>query len=258
MSSNVTNVWLDCDPGHDDAFAILLCDNPLIKLLGISTVHGNQTVEKTTANAIKTLALGAIWNIPVVAGLSKPVVVEARECPEIHGETGLDAPNSSFPTTSQKPVECDNAITYIKDQIMKCSSKVTVVATGCLTNVAMLLTLYPRIKERIDKIVVLGGAVGVGNISAAAEFNILVDPHAAHIVFESGCESECRVSRVVCMMSSCRVSNIVFLITIDTTHTNLVTAARTQQIKAAIGDISSFAKVVFGERERCAGALSRW
>lgn len=214
--------------GHDDAFAILLCDHPALNLLGISTVHGNQTVEKTTQNAIKTIALGAMPLVDVVAGQAKPLVLHGQICPEIHGDSGLDAPNSTFPTTTQKPV-AQNAIVHMHKKIMACDTKVTLVATGCLTNVALLLTMFADdVKSKLDKIVILGGSVGIGNITPAAEFNILVDPHAAHIVFESNC---------------CEI----YMIPIDVTHTNLVTAARKAHIEQRIGRVSSFSKTIFGE-----------
>ena len=143
----MTSVWLDCDPGHDDAFAILLCDHPKLKLLGISTVHGNQTVEKTTTNAINTLAWGAMKNIPVVKGLSKPLVLPLHVCPEIHGVSGLDG--AKFPETDQKPIE-NNAIVEIYNTLKHHESKVTIIITGCATNIAALLTVFPDIKKKIE------------------------------------------------------------------------------------------------------------
>lgn len=190
-------VWLDCDPGHDDAFAIMLAGhNPNLELIGISTVHGNQSVKKTTSNALKTLSVSGLTKIKVVPGQSKPLVRPDKVCPEIHGESGLDC-SDSFSLLMKKEeslhhdqlVSDKKAIIYMYETFSNIASqgeKVTLVATGTLTNVALLLTVFPEVKETIEQIVLLGGAMGIGNMSPSAEWNILVDPEAAKIVFEAG------------------------------------------------------------------------
>jgi len=182
----MTAVWLDCDPGHDDAFAIILSGhNSALHLLGVSTVAGNQSVEKTTTNAITVLAISGLEHVDVVKGQAVPLLRPSLVCPEIHGETGLDCAKG-IPELVLKLAIPKKAVLHMYDVISAYPRKVTIVATACLTNIALLLTIFPEVKANIDKIVLLGGAIGVGNMTPAAEFNILVDPEAAKIVFESG------------------------------------------------------------------------
>lgn len=179
-------VWLDCDPGHDDAFAIMLAGHhSAISLLGISTAAGNQTIEKTTTNALKVLELSGLHHIDVVPGQAVPLLRPPMTCPEIHGNTGLDC-NTFIPPPSKKPLQAKKAIFHMFEVINSAPSPVTIIATACLTNVALVLIIFPEIKPKIQEIVLLGGAIGIGNMAPAAEFNILVDPEAAKIVFESG------------------------------------------------------------------------
>ncbi|KYQ91767.1 N-D-ribosylpurine ribohydrolase [Tieghemostelium lacteum] len=185
-------IWLDCDPGHDDAFMIMLATHtPGFKVLGISTVAGNQTVDKTTDNALRVLeSIGLGGKIDVVKGAAVPLVRASMICPEIHGESGLDCitplPHSKHSAITDKP-----AVQVMYERIKSCyheqtkQQKVTIVATGCLTNIALLFSVYPQVKSMVD-ISILGGAINMGNMTPAAEFNILIDPEAAHIVFESG------------------------------------------------------------------------
>ncbi|CAF1541978.1 unnamed protein product [Didymodactylos carnosus] len=182
----VKPVWLDCDPGHDDAFAILLAAyHPYLKLIGISTVVGNQTIDRTTANVYKVLHLANIKNIPVIQGCSEPLCQPISTCPEIHGQTGMDG--ADIPEAPQKHnVEDDeNYLWKIYRLIVDNGSRITLMATGQLTNVALLLKVFPKVKNYIEEIVIMGGCIGLGNMSPAAEFNILNDPEAAHIVFSS-------------------------------------------------------------------------
>jgi len=178
-------VWLDCDPGHDDAFAIVLCGHNLkLKLLGISTVAGNQSVEKTTQNALTILNLAGLSYIDVVPGQATPLLRPSKVCPEIHGSSGLDC-SIPLPTPKKKCL-FKKAIIHMSEVIAEYPEPVTLIATGCLTNYALLLSIYPELKGRIKELVLLGGAMGIGNISPVAEFNILLDPEAAKIIFESG------------------------------------------------------------------------
>ncbi|MGN6431880.1 MAG: nucleoside hydrolase [Gaiellaceae bacterium] len=172
-----TPILLDCDPGHDDAIALLLAlASPELELLGVTTVAGNQTVEKTTANAIRVLELvGA--DVPVAAGASRPLVREPRVAANVHGETGLDGPD--LPPAQRKPVD-KHAVDFLAERI----DGTTLVATGPLTNVALLLARHEQ--ARPERIVLMGGAIAEGNVTPAAEFNIWADPEAAARVFASG------------------------------------------------------------------------
>lgn len=179
---NKRNIILDCDPGHDDAIAILLAgSNPNINLLGISVVAGNQTIEKTAKNALNVASFLGI-EVPVAIGCEYPMVRDRVICAAIHGESGLDG--FEFPKYD-KGFDSRNGVQLIID-IVRDNKDVTIVATGPLTNVAMALKLEPRIKYNIKEIVLMGGSVDNGNTSPAAEFNIMCDPEAAHVVFTSG------------------------------------------------------------------------
>ena len=176
------NIILDCDPGHDDAVAILLAGkNPNINLLGISVVAGNQTIEKTARNALNVATYLGI-NVPICIGCEFPMVRERVICAAIHGESGLDG--FDFPDYGDK-FDKRHGVQLIIDSVMN-NDKVTIVATGPLTNVAMAIKMEPRILKRLDEIVIMGGSVDNGNTSPAAEFNIMCDPEAAHVVFSSG------------------------------------------------------------------------
>ena len=176
------NIILDCDPGHDDAIAILLAGHSdKLNLLGISVVAGNQTIEKTARNALNVATYLGI-NVPVAIGCEFPMVRERVICAAIHGESGLDG--FDFPKYDAK-FDKRHGVQLIIDTVMN-NDKVTVVATGPLTNVALAIKLEPKLKERIEEIVLMGGSVDNGNTSPAAEFNIMCDPEAAHVVFTSG------------------------------------------------------------------------
>jgi len=171
-------VLLDCDPGHDDAIALLLAlGSDELELRGVTTVAGNQTLEKTTANAIRVLELAGRAEIPVAAGAGRPLVREARVAADVHGETGLDGPD--LPPPRGEP-SLEHAVDFLAERI----EGATLIATGPLTNVALLLARYPDSKP--ERIVLMGGAIAEGNVTPAAEFNIWADPEAAERVFTSG------------------------------------------------------------------------
>lgn len=175
-------VFIDCDPGHDDAIALMLLGSaPNLELLGVSVESGNQTLEKTGRNAINVCEYLGI-NVPIALGASHPVIRENMICGEIHGETGLDG--FDFPQYDKKFDE-RGGIRLMIDSIMQ-NDKVTVITTGPTTNLALALRVEPRIKEHIEEVIMMGGSVDNGNVSPAAEFNILCDPEAAHIIFNSG------------------------------------------------------------------------
>ena len=201
-----TPVWLDCDPGHDDAMAIIMAaHSPSIRLIGVSTVAGNQTVLKTTVNAAKILTVAGVsaGDVPLVMGQSEPLIRAPRHDPGIHGESGMEGsamldrfkPSSEFWVPGSVAARDQNSIksgrnwaSEVASRIASCDEKVVIVATGALTNVAMLLSLYPSLSSKIKRIALMGGAIGIGNRSAVAEFNILCDPEAARRVFSSGIE----------------------------------------------------------------------
>lgn len=177
-------IILDCDPGHDDAVAILLAlGNPEIEIVGITTVGGNQSLEKVTYNARAMLEAAHAHDIPVYAGSDRPLVREQEVAESIHGETGLDGVELPVPT---RPLEDMHAVNFIVKTIMESEpGTITLVPTGPLTNIALALRMEPGIAERVSEVVLMGGGFHEGNWSAVAEFNIIVDPEAAHIVFNA-------------------------------------------------------------------------
>lgn len=175
-------IILDCDPGHDDAIAILLAHgNPEIELAAITTVAGNQTLPKVTANALRMCTVAGITDVPVAAGCAGPLVRDQITAPQIHGESGLDGPD--FPPTT---VELDprHAVDLIIEIVMAAEpGEITLVPVGPLTNIAMAMRREPAIVERVREVSLMGGAYTRGNTTPAAEFNILADPEAAAAVF---------------------------------------------------------------------------
>ena len=178
-----TKIVLDTDPGHDDAIAILLAlASPELELLGLTTVAGNQTLDKTTANALKVLEYVERTDVPVHVGASRPLVREQWAAEFVHGRSGLDGPNLPDPQTEPVP---GGAVDFLAEQL-EAHEGVVLVPVGPLTNIALLLAKYDGIEERIARIVLMGGAIAEGNVTPAAEFNIWADPEAAHRVFTSG------------------------------------------------------------------------
>jgi inosine-uridine nucleoside N-ribohydrolase len=177
-------ILIDCDPGHDDMVAIMLaCASPELEVLGVTTVAGNQTGEKTWLNARRVLTLIGRTDIPAARGADRPLLREPIVAPEIHGVSGLDGaelPPPGFPGLSE------HAVDFLIRTVMSCREPVTLVPTGPLTNVALALRREPALAQRLERIVLMGGAVRDSNVTPAAEFNIYVDPEAARIVFECG------------------------------------------------------------------------
>lgn len=238
-NNKVTYCWLDCDPGHDDAFAILLATHsPSIQLLGISTSAGNQTIDKTTRNALNILNIFGQTNkdglkYPLIKGCKKPLLRPGVICDEIHGESGLETHTGlKFPTINEhvekdfndlnNKLEIDSHFTtQIYKYLKSAPEPVTLVSTGPLTNTALLLINYPDCVKYIDRLVLMGGAWGSGNTGPAAEFNIQVDPEAAHVVFESGVN--------------------IYMVPLEVTHTALVNESILNKI-SAIG--SNFSRLM--------------
>jgi inosine-uridine nucleoside N-ribohydrolase len=200
----MTSVILDCDPGHDDAIALLLAlASPEIDLVGVTTVHGNQTVEKTTDNALRVLALVGREDVPVAAGADRPLVRDLHVAAHVHGESGLDGPD--LPPRASEPVE-QSAVDFLVEHVR---SDTVLVPLGPLTNVALALDRGIR----PARIVLMGGAIAEGNMTPAAEFNIWADPEAAARVFGSGLD--------------------VTMIGLDVTHGALLTPAWAARFRAA-------------------------
>ncbi|MEW6106128.1 MAG: nucleoside hydrolase [Bacillota bacterium] len=176
-------VLIDCDPGHDDAVALMLAFGcGALDVLGVTVVAGNQTLPKTFKNALKVLSLiGA--DVEVAAGAERPILRSLTVAPNVHGETGLDGPTLPEPTLRGSS---RSAFELITDTLRRAEKKVTLIPTGPLTNIAIALLACPDIKAKIERIVLMGGAAYGGNWTPAAEFNIYVDPEAARVVFEAG------------------------------------------------------------------------
>jgi inosine-uridine nucleoside N-ribohydrolase len=206
-----TPVLIDCDPGHDDAMALLLAlASPELDLLGVTTVHGNQTLAKTTANALRVLEFAGRGDVPVASGADRPLLRDARVAAHVHGETGLDGPD--LPPPQGAPVD-GHAADFLADRIRSAGRPVTLVPTGPLTNVALLLALHPDVTSDIERIVLMGGAIAEGNITPAAEFNIWIDPEAAQRVFASGLD--------------------VTMVGLDITHRALMTPDHAERLRQA-------------------------
>src|SRR3712207_2690434 len=204
-------ILLDCDPGHDDAIALLLAlASPEIQILGVTTVAGNQTLEKTTANAIRVLELVGHDDVPVAAGAERPLVREPFVAAYVHGESGLEGPD--LPPARGGPVET-HAVDFLAERIAAAGEPVTLVPVGPLTNVALLLARHPGAAGGIERIVLMGGAIAEGNVTPAAEFNIWADPEAAQRVFSSGLD--------------------VTMIGLDVTHKALLTPADADRLRAS-------------------------
>jgi inosine-uridine nucleoside N-ribohydrolase len=204
-------ILLDCDPGHDDAIALLLAlASPEVELRGVTTVAGNQTVEKTTANAIRVLELAGRGDVPVAKGSPRPLVREPFVAAYVHGETGLDGPRLTAPQA--EPV-AGHAVDFLAERL----EGATLVATGPLTNVALLLARHPD--ARPERIVLMGGAIAEGNVTPAAEFNVWADPEAATRVFASGLD--------------------VTMVGLDVTHRALLTRAHAERLRGS-GRIGTF------------------
>ena len=201
---------LDCDPGHDDAIALLLAlASPEVELLGVTTVHGNQTLEKTTDNALRVLELVGRSDVPVARGADRPLVREPHPAAHVHGESGLDGPE--LPAATARPLE-QHAVDFLLEQV---TPDVVLVPLGPLTNVALALDRGLR----PERIVLMGGAIAEGNMTPAAEFNVWADPEAAQRVFHAGVP--------------------VTMIGLDVTHRALLTPAWAERFRAA-GRVGTF------------------
>ncbi len=177
------SIILDCDPGHDDALALLLAlARPEVLLLGVTTVAGNAPLEQTTRNALRLLTLLGRTEVPVAAGADRPLDGILRIAPEVHGTSGLDG--ADLPEPEAEAV--DASALELTSALLAAADAATIVATGPLTNVAQLIRARPDLGQRIEAIVFMGGAIGEGNWTASAEFNVWADPEAADTVARCG------------------------------------------------------------------------
>ena len=177
-------IILDCDPGHDDAIAMVLAlASPELDVKAITASAGNQTPDKTLRNVLRMLTLLGRQDIPVAGGARKPLMRELIIADNVHGESGLDGP--ALPEPDFTPQAC-TAVELMAKTLRESPQPVTIVATGPQTNAALLLNSHPELHDKIARIVMMGGAMVLGNWQPAAEFNIYVDPEAAEIVFQSG------------------------------------------------------------------------
>jgi purine nucleosidase len=214
-----TPLILDCDPGHDDAFAILLAaGSPLADLRAITTVGGNATLEAVTENARRVCTLAGIRDVPIAAGAAGPLRGELETAADVHGESGLDGPDLPEPDVELDPRP---AIELMADVLRAATEPITLVATGPLTNVALLLESAPDVTAQIREIVWMGGSRGRGNRTPYAEFNAWVDPEAAAIVVGS----EPRFT----------------LVGLHLTHHALATPQVVQRIRGVGGDLAQVA-----------------
>jgi inosine-uridine nucleoside N-ribohydrolase len=210
-----TPVLLDCDPGHDDAIALLLAlASPELELLGVTTIYGNQTLEKTTTNALRVLELVGRTDVQVAAGADRPLVRELVVAAHVHGESGLDG--TVLPAATSRPAP-DDAVAFMRERIRSAAEPVTIVATGPWTNVARYLAASGT--EGIARLVLMGGAIAEGNFTPAAEFNVWCDPEAAAAVLASGLQ--------------------ITLIGLDVTHQAILGAEIEQRLRSD-GRIGSF------------------
>jgi pyrimidine-specific ribonucleoside hydrolase len=201
---------LDCDPGHDDALAIIVAlARPELELLAVTTVAGNASLEATTRNALRVLTLVGRTDIPVAAGAAGPLLRPLHVASNIHGASGLEG--ADLPDPAFEPRR-EGAIELIRSVILAVSEPVTIAAVGPLTNIALLIQAHPELLERIAGFRIMGGAITEGNTTASAEFNIWQDPEAARIVFDSG--------------------RPITLMTLDVTHQALLGAADVARLDA--------------------------
>ena len=217
-------ILLDCDPGHDDAVAMMLAwGNPSIELLGVTTVGGNQTLGKVTRNALSVATVVGMHDVPIAAGCRLPLVRPVEIAPDVHGDSGLDGVELPEPAVELDP---RHGVDLIIETIMSNEpGTVTLVPTGPLTNIAMAARKEPRIVERVQEVVLMGGGYHVGNWSPVAEFNIKVDPEAAHIVFNEKWP--------------------IVMVGLDLTHQALATDEVAERIAAVPGSVSQFTLGLF-------------
>jgi inosine-uridine nucleoside N-ribohydrolase len=204
-------ILIDCDPGHDDAIAIMLAlASPEVELRAVTTVSGNAPLRHTVANAIRVLDHAGRPDIPVAAGADRPLVQDPFTPGDVHGPTGLDGPR--LPPASREPIPA-HAIDLIAEHVESSAEPLALVPTGPLTNIALFAARYPELTARVGRIVLMGGAAGFGNVTPNAEFNIWADPDAARRTFMSGMD--------------------VTMVGLDVTHRALLEPVHCDRLRAA-------------------------
>jgi len=216
--TNRTPIIVDCDPGVDDAIALLLAFGLDMPIAAITTVAGNVPLSLTYSNARKICTLANRLDILVHAGCPRPIIRPLATAEDIHGATGLQGADLPEPITAQKS---KHSVEVLTETLLNADEPIVIAALGPLTNIAIALIQTPRIAKHIKQIVIMGGSMGQGNITPAAEFNMYVDPHAAHIVLSAGIPTT--------------------LITLDTTHQVLTTTERLDAIRAIGNPVSTAA-----------------
>lgn len=213
-------IIIDCDPGHDDAMAILWAlAAPELEVRAVTTVAGNQTIEKVTNNAIKVLTKAGRSDIPVGMGAKQPLIRKLVVGGEVvHGSSGLEGP--VLPECGFAPSEL-TALELLVKTIEESEEKITLVPIGPLTNIAALFITRPDLKEKIERLSIMGGGAYMGNWTPAAEYNIWADPEAAKVVFNSG---------LPIIMSG-----------LDVTHKAYITREENEILRAQGNEISVFA-----------------
>lgn len=213
-------IIIDCDPGHDDAMAILWAlASPQLEILAVTTVAGNQTIEKVTTNTIKVLTKARRLDIPVAMGAKEPLIRKLVVGGEVvHGSSGLEGP--ILPECGFEPVKM-TALELLIKTIEESEEKITLVPLGPLTNIAILFIARPDLKEKIERISLMGGGAYMGNWTPAAEYNIWADPEAAKVVFNSGLP--------------------IIMAGLDVTHKAYITREENEILRAQGNEISVFA-----------------
>jgi purine nucleosidase len=203
-------IIIDCDPGVDDAIAILLAGvaPEQLDILGITTVAGNVPLTYTARNALRICELANRREIPVYAGCPRPLLRSLQTATHVHGATGLQGATLPEPGAG---LQAQHGVNFLIETLMAASAPITLVTLGPLTNLAVALIQQPQIRDRIKRLVAMGGAITHGNITPSAEFNLYVDPHAAQVVFEAGLP--------------------LTLITLETTHQVLTTPAHLETLR---------------------------
>ncbi len=216
-----TPIIIDCDPGVDDAIAILLALGLDLPILGITTVAGNVPLSLTTANARKICALAGRPDLPIFAGCPRPLLKPLVTAEDIHGATGLQGANLPDPSQIAASGPTQHGVDFLIEQLLSASEPLRIAALGPLTNLAVALIKCPQIAEKTAQLVIMGGSMSQGNITPSAEFNMYVDPHAAQVVL------------------SAHIPTV--LITLDITHQVLTTPERLADIRAIDNSVSTAA-----------------
>ena len=231
-----TPIIIDCDPGHDDAIALLMAiASPKIDLLAVTAVAGNAPVADTARNARAVLTAAGVTDIPVAAGMDRPLMRRLVTAPHVHGDNGLGGTNPPAPAFDLDP---RHAVDLLIDTITGSDEPVTLVPTGPLTNIATMIRMAPEVCRRIPRMILMGGSAGLGNVTPSAEFNIYVDPDAAEIVFSSGIP--------------------ITMVGLDVTHRATFTAEDTARVRALNSDIGNFVAdmlAFYGKADRVVGGI---